>query len=267
LRIKKLSVTALVFSFFMGTFSPVFAFDHKPYDKLLKKYVNEKGGVDYKAFRKNKEDYQSLKTYNQTIFKTDTDQISDMEKKNLYINAYNSFTLQLILDHYPITSIKKIPKVSGITGFGQWKKELWKINNKKISLDAIEHQILRPMGDPRIHFAINCASISCPNLLNEVFMPRTLDEQLDQVARVFNQSSKGVQVIQKGDRVTLRLSIIYKWFEKDFLVGATDIPTYVAQYASGKNKKLILANKEKLKIKYMEYNWNLNDHLALTAQR
>lgn len=150
-------------------------FDYKKTDTFLNKYVSNKGNVNYEKIKANKTELTSI--LNQFEDKQPNNKWSLNEKLAFYINAYNLYTLKLVVDNYPVKSIKDINNA--------WNKKIVPLGEDKISLSDVEHKILRKMNEPRIHFAINCASFSCPNLLNEVFLPETLDKQLEAVTKSF----------------------------------------------------------------------------------
>lgn len=211
--------------------------DHSRWDKLLKKHVDSNGNVDYKAFQKDKKElgrYLEMLSQNKP-----TDQWSVQEQLAYYINLYNANTVNLILDNYPLKSIKDLS--------GPWTRGFIKVGDTEMSLGGIENSILRKMNEPRIHFAINCASISCPNLYNEAFTAAKINEQLDQVTKDFINSNKND--IQPN---AAQLSSIFDWYQKDFLVhGIKSVREYVNLYSNTKIKK-------DAKISYKEYDWNLN---------
>lgn len=234
-------------------------FDHAPFDKLLKKYVNQEGMVDYKGIKT--QGLSQLDAYLKTIDQLNPktlEQFNRSEKIAFYTNAYNAFTIKLITDHYPVTSIKKIPGLSGWFGVGQWKSDLWTLAGQKISLNTIEHKILRPMGEPRIHFVLVCAAIGCPSLAQTAYTAENLERLFNHQAKLFHASAKGVQ-ITSGPQPTLSLSPIYKWFKGDFLKVAPDLETFVAQHSDEKIKTFIQKNKGKLALKYHDYDWSLNE--------
>jgi len=235
-------------------------FDHSLLTQILQEFVSREGWINYQGLK----DLGSgkLALYVERLEKASLSGMSQEELMAFYINAYNAFTLKLIVDNYPLESIRKIPDLSGIAGFGQWKKALWSLNNKKLSLDTIEHKILRPMGDPRIHFALVCAAKSCPDLAPRAYTAENLDEMLETQGRRFNQSSKGLQISSEKRFLTsvpvLKLSSIYKWFRKDFFKVSEDLPHFVHPYANAGVKAFIEKNKKDLKIEYMDYDWSLN---------
>ncbi len=237
------------------------SFDHSLYTEILQSYVDEDGGVNYQGLKE--QGREKLDKYVKSLESASPSKMSEKERMAFYLNAYNAFTLKLIGDHYPLKSIRKIPNLSGLAGFGQWKEDLWTIDNKKISLDAIEHKILRPMGDPRIHFALVCAAKSCPNLARQAYRAGNLDEMLNEHSRKFNQSPKGLKISEENrfskTRPILTLSSIYKWFREDFLLVSESLPDFVQRYAAGEVQQFIEKNQKNIKIEYMDYDWHLND--------
>ncbi|MBW6478324.1 MAG: DUF547 domain-containing protein [Bacteroidales bacterium] len=160
-----------------------------------------------------------------------------------WINAYNAFTIKLITENYPVKSIKDINKDSS-----PWDLRFIVINDRTYSLGEIENQILKKeFNDPRFHFAINCASISCPKLLNEAYQPATLNRQLDYAARDFiNDETRNR--ISPG---SAQLSSVFEWYNGDFTREGTliDFINRFSETKIGSNAK----------VKYLPYNWNLNE--------
>ncbi|MBW2206539.1 MAG: DUF547 domain-containing protein [Deltaproteobacteria bacterium] len=166
-----------------------------------------------------------------------------------YVNAYNAWTIKLILTGYPgIESIKDL----GSLFKSPWKKKICRIDGEVITLDDIEHNILRPQfKDPRVHFAVNCASKGCPPLLAEPYTGSRLDKQLNQVTRAFINDPKRYRI----EKDTLFVSKIFKWFSEDF---NNDVIGFFLQYAEGDLKKTLESNRGKIKVKYLDYDWSLN---------
>lgn len=212
-------------------------FDHSKWDAFLKRYVDQTGNVDYKSIQ---EDESKLKEYLNQFIKTAPSKSWTKEEKLAYwINAYNAFTIKLIVDNYPLKSIKDIE--------APWDKKFIPIDGELISLNHIEHEILRKMKEPRIHFAINCASVSCPQLLNEAFTAKGLNSQLSKATSHFiNNPTKNVI---SGDQ--LHLSKIFMWFKEDFGQKDRSIIEFINQYS-------LVKAKPDSKISYLKYNWNLN---------
>jgi hypothetical protein len=221
------------------------AVDQSLYAGLLKKYVKE-GVVDYKGF-KNEE--AKLDQYLKILEKTDTKKLSRDEQFAFYINAYNAWTIKLILSGYP--GIKSIKDLGSIFK-SPWKKKICRIDGDIITLDHIEHDILRPrFKDPRVHFAINCASKGCPPLRSEPYRGDVLDQQLDEMAGAFINDPRHNRL--EGQK--LYVSSIFKWFKEDF---NNDIVGFFLKYAQGDLKKELDSNREKINIKYLTYDWSLN---------
>ncbi len=220
----------------MTTENNVF-FNHQTFNDLLKKYVTKDGAVSYKGFKGNRSDLQNyISALGENM---PTDDWPKEEKLAYWINAYNALTVDLILRNYPLKSIKDIKK--------PWNQRLWKLGEKWYNLDEIEHKILRKMNEPRIHFAINCASFSCPPLLNEAFAADKLDAQLTQVTKAFLVDSRR-NTITKNQ---LEISKIFKWFSKDFKQNGSLIK-FLNLYSPIK----INANAD---IDYKDYDWSLNE--------
>lgn len=239
------------------------AFDHSAFNRIVEKYVGPEGGVDYAAIRA--EARSSLDAYAKSLRELqprELESFSRAAKMAFYINAYNALTIKLVVDHYPVPSIRKIPKVSGITTMGQWTKKLLIVAGESVSLNDIEHKFLRPMGDPRIHFVLVCASASCPNLAQEAFTAENLEALLERRTIAFNTSPKGVTVEESAGRPQLRVSAIYDWYQKDFLLGYDDIPSFIARHSDEKTSAFIKKNAKRLKVKQLPYDWSLNDSVS-----
>ncbi len=213
---------------------------HQLWDELVSAHVSESGKVDYKAFINNKD---KLEQYLSLLKSSHPDkQWTKDEQMAYWINAYNAFTIKLILNNWPVNNIKNIGNES------PWDIEFIKIEDQTYNLNAIEHKILRKkFNDPRIHFAVNCASVSCPKLLNEAYTANKLDQQLTSRAKDFiNKTSKN---IIKENKIII--SNIFKWYKEDFIQKGTLID-YINQYSN------IQINKN-AKIEYKPYNWSLNN--------
>ncbi len=219
---------------------------HDTWDSLLQKHVTDEGWVDYKGFI---QDSSKLNKYLELLSANHpNDQFWSRDERLAYwINAYNAFTVKLIVDNYPVKSIKDIkngiPFVNTV-----WDIKFIEIEGENYDLNNIEHGIIRPRFDePRIHFAVNCASVSCPKLLNEAFTGKQLDEQLDKAAKDFITGSDKNQISPNQ----LKLSKIFTWYGGDFTKNGSLID-YLNKYADQK----INANAD---IEYLDYNWNLNE--------
>lgn len=221
---------------------------HQLWNELLKAHVKANGVVDYRGFVREKpklEQYLNLLSENAP----DRSTWSKNEQLAYWINAYNAFTVKLIVDHYPVKSIRDLGPSLKIPGLRDvWHYEFFEIGGSLASLDQIEHAILRKEFDePRIHFAINCASVSCPPLLNEAFVAEKLESQLNQVALAFVNHS----MHNKISPTHAELSSIFSWFKEDFTKKGTLID-YLNQYSKVKLKP-------DAKISFLDYNWALNE--------
>jgi len=225
----------------MGTALSQNIHQHQQWQDLLQTYVNTNGDVDYKNLKKNE---RKLDTYLDLISKNPPqDSWTKNQKKAYLINAYNAFTVKLILDHYPVESIKDIG------GFfsSPFTTEFAKIDGKLYSLDDIEKGMLLKMGDPRVHFAVNCASESCPKLLNEAYVASKLDKQLDASSKTFVNSNKN-----KLSKTKVELSKIFKWYASDFESEYGTVIRFINMYA---NETI----NEEANIDYLSYSWELNE--------
>jgi len=216
---------------------------HELFDELLAKYVSVEGNVNYKAMLEDKEvldDYLSQISNN-----APSDKWSKNEKLVYWINAYNSFTIKLILDNYPIESIGDLHSsvVSKV-----WDKKFFAIGGKDMNLNTIEHEILRKeFQEPRIHFAIVCASKSCPKLLNEAYTAEKIERQLTSQVKAFLVDD----FRNKLSEEKIELSKIFSWFEADFTKEGSLIG-FLNLYAPVKIK-------EDAKVIYLAYDWGLNE--------
>lgn len=212
--------------------------DHSQWTTLLQKHVNKKGLVDYKGIQK---DEKMLDAYLEMLAAKDpNNHWSVQELLAYYINLYNAQTVKLILNEYPLESIKNIK--------GAWTKGRAKVDGRELSLGGIENGILRKMNEPRIHFAINCASISCPKLLDEAYTAAKINEQLDLVTKGFINGDKND--IKENEA---QISSIFKFYPNDWKVnGKVNITGYINQYSKVKlNPTATLT--------YKNYDWGLNE--------
>jgi len=204
------------------------------------------GKVDYAGIKKEE---TKLNQYLRMLEKVDPDSLARDEQFAFYINAYNAWTIKLILTKYPdIKSIREL----GFLNSGPWKKKLVRLRSGMVSLDHIEHDILRPrFKDPRVHFAINCSAKSCPPLRPEPYRADILDQQLEDSTRSFINNPASYRLEGRD----LYVSRIFKWFSEDF---NEDILGFFLRYANGALKQELETNREKIEVKYLEYDWSLN---------
>lgn len=228
------------------------SFDHAAFDALLGEVVREDAGrVDYAALAKKR---AQLDAYLTTIASADLTKLGEREQQALLINAYNGYTLSLILEHYPgIDSIRDLKK--------PWKTKRHEVGGHTLSLDDIEHGLLRPLyRDERVHFAVNCASIGCPTLRAEAYTGARLDEQLEAAARATLSSERHVRV--EGGK--LLVTSILDWYGGDFTSAhykghADSLPAYVARYTRDEVRDFIDSKGGAPPVGFLAYDWDLND--------
>ncbi|GAB4372934.1 MAG: hypothetical protein Kow0042_16510 [Calditrichia bacterium] len=249
------------------------SFSHQLFDSLLQRYV-EQGWVNYQGIKQNP---QWLDRYLETIENLAPEVYenwTDNQKMAFWINAYNAITIKGILLHYPIQYGNLIARarfpqnsIRQISNF--WDRIFVKPMGKEISLNTIEHQILRKeFRDPRIHFALVCASVGCPALKSRVYFAESLEEQLNTATREFIQDSTKNR-LSKSENI-LYLSRIFDWYKEDFPAGSTPhsalthykeelrgILEFVMNYLPESEREYLLKNAPE--IKFLEYDWSLNE--------
>jgi len=210
---------------------------HDLWNAILQNHVSENGRVDYAELKAHPAD---LNAYLELLAsQPPEDRWSRNELLSYWINAYNAYTLKLIIDFYPVKSIKAIRS--------PWSRKFIPFGEDLISLNTIEHQILRPLEEPRIHFAIVCASISCPILRNEAYRSEQLDKQLNEATDTFlNDRSKNTFNTDQAE-----ISRIFKWFSEDFEV-AGGVLNFIQRH-----KPISITKNSQLA--YKTYNWDLNE--------
>jgi hypothetical protein len=221
---------------------------HELFDELLKKYVTADGRVNYKGFIAEKETFQ---VYLDKLSHNapDRNRWTREEQLAYWINAYNAFTIKLIIDNYPVASIQDLkPKLNIPLVNTVWHLKFFQIGGQDASLDEIEHKILRKeFEEPRIHFAINCASFSCPPLLNEAFTAERLEAQLEKVAVGFVNDPKRNRIT----RESVEISRSFSWFKGDFTKNVS-----LLEYLNRYSRVKINTN---AKISHLPYDWSLNE--------
>lgn len=217
---------------------------HQEWQQLLDSYLVSRGENTLFSYGKvSAADKQKLKQYIQRLAKLDPLQYRKAEQYAYWVNLYNAITVDLILDNYPI---KSITKLGGLFSFGPWGQDVVAINGKNLTLNDIEHRILRPIWqDPRTHYAVNCASLGCPNLQAKAFTADNTQALLEGAAKTFINSKKGVTI--QGD--TAKVSSIYDWFSVDF-GGEAQVFNHIRKYAPQYNSF-------SGRVTY-DYDWNLN---------
>lgn len=228
--------------------------DQGPWRDFLMSYVSfDKSGasfVDYAGVSKAHHD--ALTNYLHALQRTDIDALDRSSQAAFWINLYNAQTVKVILDHYPVASIRDISISPGLFARGPWGRKLMQVAGKPLSLDDIEHGTLRPgWKDPRFHYALNCASRGCPNLQPRVFEAGTLETMLDAAAHAFVNHPRGVRLA--GDRLVV--SSIYHWFSEDFS-GRKGILPHLMRYADEKTRTILRGRDD---YDDHDYDWSLNE--------
>ncbi len=228
--------------------------DHSQWDALLAKHIQaDATGVNLFSYSAMSEaDQTKLTSYIERLENTEVTSLSRAQQKAFWINLYNAVTVQVILDHYPLESIRDIS--FSLFKKGPWAEPLTTVQGTKLSLDNIEHDILRPIfKDARLHYAVNCASYSCPNLQDKAFTASNSEALLELGAQQYINHARGAKV-KDGE---LMLSSIYKWYGDDFGRNEGEIIDHLRDYAQ---PALLEALSTVDRIDDFDYDWTLNTH-------
>ena len=230
--------------------------DHKGWDRFLKIYIvtDEPSGINRVGYaRVTPEDKENLKEYLKGLQRVQVSGLNRDEQEAYWINLYNALTVKVVLDHYPVKSIRDIDISPGWFKDGPWDAKLVKIEGEGMTLNDIEHRILRPIWkDNRIHFAVNCASLGCPNLQQEAFTRENTQTLLEKGARGYANHPRGLRI--EGNRLTL--SKIYKWFQVDFGGSEDKVIRHLLQYVKAPLAQTLRAFRGRITY---EYDWDLNE--------
>lgn len=231
------------------------AVDHAAWDAFLARHVHPgEDGVHHVSYAAAKgADEAALADYVRMLEGTDVDALDRDEQFCFWGNLYNARTVLLILEHWPVRSITEIRISPGLFSFGPWRRKLMEVKGEALSLDDIEHRIMRPIWrDPRVHYVVNCASIGCPNLKRTAWRPATLEADLEAGARDFVNHPRGVTVRANGRIV---VSSIYTWFREDFGDSDTGVIAHLLRYAE---PRLAAALRARNRIDGDDYDWAIN---------
>ena len=230
--------------------------DHSAWERFMAKYLvtSHPSGINRVEYGEvSAADKQTLKSYLDDLQQVPVSQLNRNEQKAYWINLYNAATLDIVLDHYPVSSITKVNLASGLFSRGPWEAKILKIEGQEVSLNDIEHRILRPIWkDPRVHYAVNCASIGCPNLQDRAYTSKNTEVLLEKGAREYINHPRGAAFEGKK----LVLSSIYDWFQEDFGGSDQGVLRHLRRYAAPD-----LAGKLESfsgRIDY-RYDWSLNE--------
>lgn len=243
---------------------PGFDHGHAAWTAILERFVHQ-GSVDYAGIQR--EATAALRAYLHALTTPSRECYEAWTREEqlaFWIDVYNACTIRLILDHYPIASIRSIGWLPG-AAFRTRFVPMRSLEGKDLSLDDVEHRIIRPrFGDARVHFALVCASKGCPPLRSEAYRATDLDRQLDDQARLFiNDPTKNRYESREtsgdvGDArlPVLRLSRIFEWYRQDFERAAGNVPEFVARYAA--RPMADVARRPDTRVEYLDYDWTLN---------
>jgi len=221
-------------------------FDHSAFDALLGPYVDDDGLVDYLGLGRRQAD---LDRYLASLAAAPFEELGRDEKLALWIDAYNAFTLKLILEHYPLKSIRDIPSAE------RWDRVRWNVAGVEYSLNQIEHEQIRPkFREPRIHFALVCAAVSCPPLRREAYVGAQLDEQLEDQARRVHADGRFLRYAGGAGRI--ELTSLYEWYGGDFEQIAGSVVDYAARYRPDLAADLETGRRPTPR--FIDYDWSLN---------
>ncbi len=232
--------------------------NHREWARLLQTYgaKGEDGivRIDYGRFSDG--DKQALKGYIERLASAAVSLLNRDEQLAYWINLYNALTIDLVLAHYPVSSILKINISPGLFSIGPWDKKLTAVEGEELSLNDIEHRILRPIWrDPRIHYAVNCASLGCPNRALEAYNAENVERLLEANAVAHVNHPRGAR-FENGELI---VSSIYRWFVADFGGGNAGVLKHLRQYARGELAEKVARNNF---IGGDEYDWSINDLAA-----
>jgi len=228
--------------------------DHSDWDRFLRTYVRQDAqGVIRVAYADvTPDDRRRLQTYLSQLAQTDVNALTRNQQLAFWINLYNAETVEVILENYPVASIREI--TDGGFSFGPWDRVVTTVGGRGLSLNDIEHRIIRPVFDePRIHYALNCAAVGCPNLMTRAWRATTLERDLAAAEQAYVNDVRGVRISPNG---ALTLSKIYIWFQEDFGSNEAEVLERLRQVAE---PDLATALADRVRVNRYAYDWALND--------
>jgi hypothetical protein len=231
------------------------SFEHRVFRRLLGKFLRPSidgvNRVDYRGWKASAVDMAGLEAYLRLLQGQDPRVLTQQEQFAYWVNLYNAETIRVVLAAYPVKSILAIRPT--MVSIGPWKAPTLTVAGVDLSLDDIEHGILRPhFGEPRVHYALNCASLSCPSLNRFPWRGATLDRDLDTAAKAYVNHPRGVRGSAKG----LTLSALYKWYRADFGGGDAKLLAHLRLYAEA---PLLQKLHTGAAVAGYDYDWTLND--------
>ena len=233
--------------------------DHASWDRFLAHHVVAgEDGINRVAYRRVlPEERDALSLYLAALAGLPVTAYRRAEQLAYWINLYNALTVRVVLDHYPVATIRDIALSPGLLSRGPWRKKFTRVEGEEVSLDDIEHRILRPFWrDPRLHYAVNCAAIGCPNLQPGAFTAAAAESMLDEGARAYVNHPRGARILDGR----LHVSSIYAWYQEDFGGNDAGVIAHLRRYAA---PPLAQALASQTRIGGDSYDWTLNDASAL----
>jgi hypothetical protein len=231
--------------------------DHSAWGSFIDRYLvaGQDGGPNLLRYAAvTRSDRKGLESYLDALSRVVVTQLNRDEQQAYWINLYNALTVNTVLEHYPVSSIRKIR--SGLFSPGPWDLKLIEVEGAELSLNDIEHRILRPIWrDNRIHYAVNCASLGCPNLQADPFTAATTERLLERAARAYINSPRGVSLADGS----LTLSSLYDWYRSDFGTTSKKIKEHLQRYADEELSRRLKNHRGKISY---AYDWSLNDVAA-----
>lgn len=239
-----------------------FDHNHTAWTAILKAHVSTVGPISTVNYMALKSEVGALNAYTTTLLavpRAEFDKFTESQKLAFLINLYNALTVKLVVDHYPTKSIKNLGSRSFANPTASpWKTKFFKLFGEDRHLDAIEHEMIRKwFNEPRIHFAVVCASVGCPALRNEAFVSEKLELQLSEAALVFlsDRSRNRIDVEAKK----LEISAIFKWYGGDFVKKYGSLESFLAEGLTKDVKVQKSIRAKEFSVSYLDYDWSLNE--------